>query len=130
MLVNFKRLSIQGYLSGYSKDWLETIEFSRKHGIKCMVEKFPMDKALEAYAHREKARFRAVVLPSMRQPATEVLKVRGNPKAGTMLLLTHGFCRSMRAEYLPANRSSCPQRLNTIMFGYSALARVGLVHGM
>ena len=102
MLVNFKRLSIQGYLSGYSKDWLETVEFSRKHGIKCMVEKFPMDKALEAYAHREKARFRAVVLPSMRQPATEVQKVRGDLKTCPILLLTQLFLQEYESG-IPAS---------------------------
>ncbi|KIP05952.1 hypothetical protein PHLGIDRAFT_516955 [Phlebiopsis gigantea 11061_1 CR5-6] len=58
-----RRLSISGYLVGDADDCAETIVFSKKHGIKCMVETFPLDKAQEAFAHRSKAKFRAVVLP-------------------------------------------------------------------
>jgi hypothetical protein len=31
--------------------------------VKCMVTKFPLDKANEAYDHRTSARFRAVIMP-------------------------------------------------------------------
>jgi D-arabinose 1-dehydrogenase-like Zn-dependent alcohol dehydrogenase len=64
-LMNFKRQSIHTYLCGDAKDCGETIEFSRKHKIKCVVEKFPFDKAEEGFTHREKARFRAVVTTSV-----------------------------------------------------------------
>jgi D-arabinose 1-dehydrogenase-like Zn-dependent alcohol dehydrogenase len=37
--------------------------FYKQQGIKCMVQKFPLEKAQEAYDHRSNARFRAVVMP-------------------------------------------------------------------
>ena len=41
----------------------EAIAFAQHHNVKCMVEKFPLDKAPEAFAHMMsgKARFRAVI---------------------------------------------------------------------
>lgn len=58
-----KRLTITGDLIGDADDCAETIAFSNKHGIKPTVEKFPLEKANEAFDHRPKAFFRAVVLP-------------------------------------------------------------------
>lgn len=58
-----KRLSIHGDLIGDADDCAETVAFAKKHGIKSIVETFPLEKAAEAYAHRPKAFFRAVVLP-------------------------------------------------------------------
>ncbi|THG94804.1 hypothetical protein EW026_g6732 [Hermanssonia centrifuga] len=61
-LIN-RRTSIRGWPSGTAVDSGETITFSKIHGVKCLVEKFPLDKAQEAYDHRAKARFRAVITP-------------------------------------------------------------------
>ena len=58
-----RRWSIHGFLCGTAQDCDDTIKFAHLHGIKCIVEKFPLDKAPEAYQHREKARFRAVIVP-------------------------------------------------------------------
>lgn len=41
----------------------ETIEFAKFADVKCMVQEFPLEKAQEAYDHRSKARFRAVIVP-------------------------------------------------------------------
>ncbi|KIP01865.1 hypothetical protein PHLGIDRAFT_122978 [Phlebiopsis gigantea 11061_1 CR5-6] len=62
-LLCMKRLVIVGEFVGDANDCAETIAFSNTHGIKPMVETFPLDKALEAFDHRPKARFRSVVLP-------------------------------------------------------------------
>ncbi|OCH95688.1 GroES-like protein [Obba rivulosa] len=61
-LVN-KRLSIRGWPAGSAKDDEECIIFAQAHGIKCMVERFPLEKAQEAYEHRGSAKFRAVIVP-------------------------------------------------------------------
>ncbi|KAL6303747.1 GroES-like protein [Sparassis latifolia] len=58
-----KRLSIRGWPSGTAKDSQDCLEFAVTNGIKCMVEKFPLDKAQEAYDRRGSARFRAVIVP-------------------------------------------------------------------
>jgi len=58
-----KRLSIRGWPSGSAKDSEECVEFAKHMGIKCMVERFPLDKAQEAFEHRDTARFRGVVVP-------------------------------------------------------------------
>ncbi|CAL1710807.1 unnamed protein product [Somion occarium] len=58
-----KRASIRGWPSGSAKDSEETIEFAKFAGVKCMIQEFPLDKAQEAYEHRGKARFRAVIVP-------------------------------------------------------------------
>ncbi|KAL4252211.1 hypothetical protein ABKN59_005546 [Abortiporus biennis] len=58
-----KRTSICGWPSGSAKDSEETVEFAKLAGIHCMIEKFPLEKAQEAYDHRSKARFRAVITP-------------------------------------------------------------------
>ncbi|OCH95687.1 GroES-like protein [Obba rivulosa] len=58
-----KRLSIRGWPSGDAKDIEECVTFTKAHGLKCMVEKFPLHKAQEAYDHRSSAKFRAVIVP-------------------------------------------------------------------
>ncbi|KAH8093848.1 GroES-like protein [Cristinia sonorae] len=59
-----KRLSIRGWPSGSAKDSEECVAFAKQMGIKCMVQKFPLDKAREAYEHRDSARFRGVIVPN------------------------------------------------------------------
>lgn len=58
-----KGLSVTCWPSGHATDSEEAISFARLHGVKCMVEKFPLEKANEAYEHmlNGKARFRAVI---------------------------------------------------------------------
>ncbi|TCD62226.1 hypothetical protein EIP91_007205 [Steccherinum ochraceum] len=58
-----KRLSIRGWPSGSAKDSEECVAFAKQMGIKCMVERFPLDKAQEAFEHRDSARFRGVIVP-------------------------------------------------------------------
>jgi D-arabinose 1-dehydrogenase-like Zn-dependent alcohol dehydrogenase len=60
-----KRLSLRGWPSGTAKDSEEAISFARATGVKCHVERFPLDKANEAYESMTsgKARFRAVLVP-------------------------------------------------------------------
>ena len=56
-------LSVHSWPSGQMLDSEEAIAFAQHHNVKCMVEKFPLDKAPEAFAHMMsgKARFRAVI---------------------------------------------------------------------
>ncbi|KAK3898177.1 alcohol dehydrogenase [Staphylotrichum tortipilum] len=58
-----KGLSIHTWPAGHATDIEETIKFSRLQGIDCMVEKFTLDKANEAYEAMLKGsvRFRAVI---------------------------------------------------------------------
>ena len=60
-----KRLSVRGWAVGHAKDSEDTLAFAQAHGVKCMVEKFPLEKAKEAYDRRSSARFRAVIVPGM-----------------------------------------------------------------
>jgi D-arabinose 1-dehydrogenase-like Zn-dependent alcohol dehydrogenase len=57
------RKTIQGWPSGTAKDSEETLEFSALSGVRPMIEKFPLEKAAEGYAHMMsgKARFRVVL---------------------------------------------------------------------
>lgn len=59
-----KRLSIRGWPCGSPKDAEDCLAFVQAKGIKCMVERFPLHKAQEAFDRRETARFRAVIVPS------------------------------------------------------------------
>ena len=56
-------LSVCGWPSGHALDSEEAIAFAQTHGVKCMIEKFPLDKANEAMEHMVsgKVRFRAVL---------------------------------------------------------------------
>jgi D-arabinose 1-dehydrogenase-like Zn-dependent alcohol dehydrogenase len=57
------RKTIQGWPSGTAKDSEETLEFSALSGVRPMIEKFPLEKAAEGFAHMMsgKARFRVVL---------------------------------------------------------------------
>ena len=54
---------IQGWPSGGSIDWEDTLNFSVLTGVRPMIEKFPLEKAPEAYERMlsGKARFRVVI---------------------------------------------------------------------
>jgi D-arabinose 1-dehydrogenase-like Zn-dependent alcohol dehydrogenase len=54
---------IQGWASGTAMDSQETMEFSALTGVRPMIEKFPLEKAAEAFNHMMsgKVRFRAVL---------------------------------------------------------------------
>lgn len=56
-------LSVAGWPSGHALDAEEAIAFAHTHGVKCMVEKFPMSKVNEAMEHMlsGKVRFRGVL---------------------------------------------------------------------
>ncbi|KAF2206519.1 hypothetical protein CERZMDRAFT_53021 [Cercospora zeae-maydis SCOH1-5] len=56
-------LSVHGWPSGHALDSEEAIAFARTHDVKCMIEKFPLEKANDAMAHMMsgKVRFRAVL---------------------------------------------------------------------
>ncbi|KAF2835452.1 GroES-like protein [Patellaria atrata CBS 101060] len=58
-----KAISLCGWPSGHALDSEETISFAQNHGVKCMIEKFPLDKANDAVDHLKagKPRFRAVL---------------------------------------------------------------------
>lgn len=58
-----KALSVRGWPSGHALDSEEAIAFATTHGVECMIEKFPLDKANEAIDHMisGKVRFRAVL---------------------------------------------------------------------
>jgi D-arabinose 1-dehydrogenase-like Zn-dependent alcohol dehydrogenase len=58
-----KRQSVVGWPVGSPQDSEETLRFAQQAGVRCMVTKFPLDKAQEAYDHLAQARFRAVITP-------------------------------------------------------------------
>ncbi|EXJ55667.1 hypothetical protein A1O7_08596 [Cladophialophora yegresii CBS 114405] len=60
-----KGLSIQAWPSGHQLDSEEAISFAQTHGVKCMIEKFPLEKASEALEKMTsgKVRFRGVLIP-------------------------------------------------------------------
>ncbi len=55
--------SVSGWASGTSQDSQDALNFSSLTGVKAQVEKFPLEKAAEAYDHMMsgKARFRVVL---------------------------------------------------------------------
>jgi D-arabinose 1-dehydrogenase-like Zn-dependent alcohol dehydrogenase len=57
------RKSIQGWASGIPTDSEDTLRFAEMSGVRPMIEKFPLEKANEAYARMisGKAQFRAVL---------------------------------------------------------------------
>ena len=63
MLMVSKGLTVQGWNSGHQMDTQETAAFAQTLGIKSVVEKFPLDKANEAFkaADEGKVRFRSVI---------------------------------------------------------------------
>jgi 2-desacetyl-2-hydroxyethyl bacteriochlorophyllide A dehydrogenase len=56
--------TVSGWPSGTAMDSQDTMNFAALTGIKVMVEKFPLEKAADAYAHMmsNKVRFRAVLV--------------------------------------------------------------------
>ncbi|KAI1843582.1 hypothetical protein JX265_007366 [Neoarthrinium moseri] len=56
--------SVHGWPSGHATDTEEAIQFSQDHGVKCMIEKFPLDDAQKALDHctSGKVRFRCVLV--------------------------------------------------------------------
>ncbi|KAK5955511.1 hypothetical protein OHC33_003151 [Knufia fluminis] len=61
-----KGLSVSAWPSGQTQDSEDTIVFARVHDVKCMVEKFPLEKANEALEKMQKGdiRFRGVLTPN------------------------------------------------------------------
>lgn len=57
------RKAIQGWASGTAKDSEDTMQFSALSGVRPMIERFPLEKAAEAYEQMisGKARFRVVL---------------------------------------------------------------------
>ena len=58
-----KGASVQGWPSGHALDSEEAIAFSKAHGVKCMIEKFPLSDAQKAFDQMTsgKVRFRSVL---------------------------------------------------------------------
>lgn len=58
-----KGVSVGGWPSGHALDCEDAVEFARVQGVKCMVEKFPLEKVNEALQRMtsNKVRFRAVL---------------------------------------------------------------------
>ncbi|KAK5659006.1 hypothetical protein OQA88_1093 [Cercophora sp. LCS_1] len=56
-------LSVQVWPSGHARDSEDAIEFTKNQGVDCLIEKFPLEKANEAYQAMmaNKVRFRAVI---------------------------------------------------------------------
>lgn len=59
-----KGTSVHGWPSGHALDCEEAIDFAQLHDVKCMIEKFPLAKANEAYDHMlgGHPRFRCVLV--------------------------------------------------------------------
>ncbi|KAJ3149500.1 hypothetical protein HDU86_006904 [Geranomyces michiganensis] len=59
-----KRTGVRAWASGSAIDSEETITFAQRSGVKCLVEKFTMDKVQEGYDKMmsNKARFRSVLV--------------------------------------------------------------------
>jgi D-arabinose 1-dehydrogenase-like Zn-dependent alcohol dehydrogenase len=59
----FGRKSIKGWASGTAKDSEDTLQFSALTGVRPMIEKYPLEKAAEAYDQMMsgRARFRVVL---------------------------------------------------------------------
>ena len=55
--------SIRGWSSGTAKDSQDTLEFSALSGVRPMIERYPLQKAAEAYEQMlsGRARFRVVL---------------------------------------------------------------------
>src|SRR5207244_8824893 len=57
------RRSVQGWASGTAKDSEDTMQFSALTGVRPMIERYPLEKAAEAYEQMisGRARFRVVL---------------------------------------------------------------------
>jgi D-arabinose 1-dehydrogenase-like Zn-dependent alcohol dehydrogenase len=60
------RRKVSGWYSGTARDSQDTLEFSALSDVHPMIEKFPLERAAEAYEHMHsgKVRFRAVLIMS------------------------------------------------------------------
>ena len=58
-----KRLSMRGVNTGSPKVAEDAVQFAKANDVKPVIEKFPLDKAQEAYERRNTAKFRAVLIP-------------------------------------------------------------------
>ncbi|KAH9930175.1 GroES-like protein [Amylocystis lapponica] len=58
-----KRLTVRGWPFGSAADSEACIRFVRVHGIKTLVERFPLEQAQKAFDSRGAALFRAVIVP-------------------------------------------------------------------
>lgn len=58
-----KGASVQGWPSGHQLDSEEAIAFAQTHGVKCLIEKFPLKDVQKAFEHMTSGnvRFRAVL---------------------------------------------------------------------
>jgi len=59
-----KAASVCGFPSGHALDSEEAIDFTKLHGVRCMVEKFPLEDAQKAFDHMLSGdvRFRGVLV--------------------------------------------------------------------
>lgn len=62
----FGSKNIRGWASGASIDWEDTLQFSALTGVRPMIERYPLEKAAEAYSQMMsgRARFRVVLTMS------------------------------------------------------------------
>jgi D-arabinose 1-dehydrogenase-like Zn-dependent alcohol dehydrogenase len=62
----FGSKSIRGWASGTARDSQDTLEFSALSGVRPMIERYPLEKAADAYQQMMsgKARFRVVLTMS------------------------------------------------------------------
>jgi D-arabinose 1-dehydrogenase-like Zn-dependent alcohol dehydrogenase len=62
----FGSKNIRGWASGASIDWEDTLQFSALTGVRPMIERYPLEKAAEAYNQMMsgRARFRVVLTMS------------------------------------------------------------------
>jgi D-arabinose 1-dehydrogenase-like Zn-dependent alcohol dehydrogenase len=62
----FGNRTIRGWASGTARDSQDTLEFSVISGVRPMIERYPLEKAAEAYQQMisGKARFRVVLTMS------------------------------------------------------------------
>lgn len=58
-----KRVAVRGWPYGSGADCEHTVQFARTNGVKVMVERFPLDRAQDAFNQVASARFRAVIVP-------------------------------------------------------------------
>ncbi len=58
-----QRRTLQGWPSGSAIDWEDTLKFSALTGVRPMIERYPLEKAAEAYEQMitGRARFRVVL---------------------------------------------------------------------
>ena len=57
-------ISVHGWPSGHALDSEEAIQFAQDHGVKCIIEKFPLADAAKAMEHCQSGnvRFRGVLI--------------------------------------------------------------------